>query len=70
MERRIVGRELECGVMDTEDGPVASVVGEIVAGTAHAFYDYDAKYADDSRARVDVPARLAPTSRCASARWR
>ncbi len=58
IERRVIGRELECGVMDTEDGPVASVVGEIVAGTDHAFYDYDAKYADDSRATVDVPARL------------
>ena len=59
VERRIIGRELECGVMDTDDGPVASVVGEIVAGTAHAFYDYDAKYAEDSHATVEVPARLA-----------
>jgi D-alanine-D-alanine ligase len=58
IERRVIGRELECGVMDTEDGPVASVVGEIVPGTDHAFYDYDAKYAADSRAIVDVPARL------------
>ena len=58
IERRVVGRELECGVMDSEDGPIASVVGEIRAGTAHAFYDYDAKYADDSGATVDVPARL------------
>jgi D-alanine-D-alanine ligase len=58
IERRVIGRELECGVMDTEDGPVASVVGEIVPGTDHAFYDYDAKYAADSRATVDVPARL------------
>ena len=58
IERRVIGRELECGVMDTEDGPMASVVGEIQAGTDHAFYDYDAKYADDSHATVDVPARL------------
>jgi D-alanine-D-alanine ligase len=58
VERRVVGRELECGVMDTGDGPVASVVGEILAGADHAFYDYDAKYAADSRASVDVPARL------------
>ncbi len=60
VERRVIGRELECGVMETEDGPVASVVGEIVAGTRHAFYDYDAKYAADSHATVEVPARLAP----------
>jgi len=58
IERRVIGRELECGVLDTEDGPVASVVGEILAGTDDAFYDYDAKYAADSRARTDVPARL------------
>ncbi|MCK9685553.1 D-alanine--D-alanine ligase family protein [Scleromatobacter humisilvae] len=58
IERRVIGRELECGVMDTEDGPVASVVGEIRTGTERAFYDYDAKYADDSTAIVDVPARL------------
>ena len=58
VERRVVGRELECGVMDTEDGPVASVVGEILTASADAFYDYDAKYADDSAARVEVPARL------------
>jgi len=58
VERRIFGRELECGVMETDDGPVASVVGEIVAGTHHPFYDYDAKYAEDSHATVEVPARL------------
>ncbi len=58
IERRVIGRELECGVMDSEDGPIASVVGEIRAGTLDAFYDYDAKYADDSDATVDVPARL------------
>ena len=58
VERRVIGRELECGVMDSEDGPIASVVGEIRAGTADAFYDYDAKYAADSGATVDVPARL------------
>jgi D-alanine-D-alanine ligase len=58
IERRVAGRELECGVMDTEDGPVASVVGEIFAGSDHVFYDYDAKYAADSRAATQVPARL------------
>ena len=60
VERRVVGRELECGVLESADGPVASVVGEIMAGTGNAFYDYHAKYADDSEATVDVPARLPP----------
>lgn len=58
VERRVQGRELECGVMDSEDGPIASVVGEIVTGAAYAFYDYEAKYLDADGARIDVPARL------------
>jgi len=64
VERRVIGRELECGVMDTEDGPIASVVGEILAGTPDAFYDYEAKYSDDSGATVDVPARLDAATTC------
>jgi D-alanine-D-alanine ligase len=58
IERRIVGRELECGVIDSEDGPIASAVGEIVTSPAHAFYDYEAKYLAEHGARLDVPARL------------
>ncbi len=58
VERRLRGRELECGVMETEDGPVASVVGEIVTSAAHAFYDYEAKYVAVDGARAQVPARL------------
>ena len=60
IERRVVGRELECGVMETDNGPLTSVVGEIDVGTQHAFYDYAAKYAYGSQANVEVPARLAP----------
>ncbi len=60
LETRIAGRELECGVLETVDGPVASLVGEIMAGTQDAFYDYEAKYAADSRATTEVPARLMP----------
>ena len=58
VERRVQGRELECGVMDSEDGPMASVVGEIAASAAYAFYDYEAKYIDVDGARLDVPALL------------
>jgi len=58
VERRVQGRELEVGVLETGDGPVASVVGEIVTGAAHDFYDYEAKYLDDAGARLDIPARL------------
>ena len=59
VERRMRARELECGVMDTEDGPVASVIGEIVTSAEFVFYDYEAKYIAIDGARVEVPARLA-----------
>lgn len=58
VERRIEGRELECGVIDSEDGPIASVVGEITTSAEFAFYDYEAKYLAADGARLDVPARL------------
>ena len=49
-------REVECSVLGNED-PQASVLGEIVPG--HEFYDYDAKYADDTTELI-IPARIAP----------
>ena len=57
IEGAVVGREVECGVLEGEHGgaPEASVVGEIrVPG---GFYDFDAKYIDDV-AEVSVPADL------------
>jgi D-alanine-D-alanine ligase len=47
-------REIECGVLGNED-PVASVPGEIVP--AAEFYDYRAKYLDEST-RLVVPAEV------------
>jgi len=58
IERRIEGRELECGVIDSDDGLIASVVGEITPSADFAFYDYAAKYLAADGARLDVPARL------------
>ncbi len=57
VERAIVGREVECSVLGN-DSPIASAVGEIIPG--HEFYDYDAKYADESGTRLIIPAELAP----------
>ena len=52
VEENINGRELECAVLDTPDGPKASGVGEIRA--AAEFYDYDAKYTNpDSETDVN-----------------
>lgn len=49
--------EIECGVLGSADGPQASVIAEIVVREGHEFYDYEAKYVDDSVDLV-VPANL------------
>ncbi|MEI6109419.1 MAG: D-alanine--D-alanine ligase family protein [Actinomycetes bacterium] len=52
-------REIECGVLSTPDGPRASVCAEIIVKAGHEFYDFDAKYVDDS-VELSVPAKLDP----------
>lgn len=47
-------REIECAVLGNDD-PRASVLGEIEP--SKSFYDYEAKYADDS-SRLSIPANL------------
>jgi D-alanine-D-alanine ligase len=60
VEAAIVGREIECGVLEGEYGgaPEASLLAEVrmVAG-GHEFYDFEAKYLDDS-CEYDIPALL------------
>jgi D-alanine-D-alanine ligase len=56
VEMGIDARELEVAVLGNED-PMASVVGEIVAGAE--FYDYRAKYID-SGAQAIIPADISP----------
>jgi D-alanine-D-alanine ligase len=60
IEAAIVGRELECGVLEFPDGSVkASTIGEIrVPGVG--VYDFETKYLDDA-AELDVPAALPDT---------
>ncbi|WP_050947762.1 D-alanine--D-alanine ligase family protein [Mycobacterium xenopi] len=62
VEAAVVGRELECGVLEIPDGTVqASSVGEIrlagVRGRDDPFYDFATKYLDDV-AELDVPAKI------------
>ena len=52
-------REIECGVLGGKSGPRASVCAEIVVLGDHEFYDFDAKYVDDSVDLV-VPAHIPP----------
>jgi D-alanine-D-alanine ligase len=62
VESAIIGRELECGVLEFPDGTVqASTVGEIrvagVRGREDSFYDFATKYLDNA-AELDVPAKI------------
>ncbi len=57
VEAAVTAREIEVAVLGNED-PRASVPGEIRA--RQAFYDYDAKYRDDSTELV-IPADLDPS---------
>ncbi|MBN1592313.1 MAG: D-alanine--D-alanine ligase [Candidatus Coatesbacteria bacterium] len=54
VEEAIDARELECSVLGNDE-PVASVVGEIIP--CNEFYDYDAKYIDESSELV-IPAKI------------
>jgi D-alanine-D-alanine ligase len=56
IEQGIVGRELEMSVLGNDD-PIVSVAGEI--RPRGEFYDYTAKYIDDT-AELIIPAQLEP----------
>ncbi|MGB7976424.1 MAG: D-alanine--D-alanine ligase family protein [Roseiarcus sp.] len=61
VEEYVRGREIECGVLEGEDGSLtASPPGEIVPSNRHGFYTYEAKYLDKEGAAIKVPADLAP----------
>jgi D-alanine-D-alanine ligase len=62
VEAAVIGRELECGVLELPDGRIeASTVGEIrvagVRGREDGFYDFATKYLEDA-AELDVPAKI------------
>jgi D-alanine-D-alanine ligase len=59
VEAAIAGREIECGVLEGEHGgePEASRLAEIRVMSGHEFYDFEAKYLDDS-CEFDIPADL------------
>lgn len=61
VEEFILGREIECSVLEQADGEtIVSLPGEIVTAASHGFYTYEAKYLDESGAEVVVPADLRP----------
>ena len=60
VEAAVVGREVECAVLEGVDGgpPEASLPAEVRV-TRGGFYDFEAKYLDDTT-EFDVPADLPP----------
>ncbi len=59
VEAAVVGREVECAVLEGRDGgePRVSLAGEIVV-TGREFYDFEAKYLDPDAAELICPAEL------------
>ncbi|MEV7128703.1 D-alanine--D-alanine ligase family protein [Streptomyces sp. NPDC093260] len=55
VEAAVRGREIECGVLEFEDGPRASVPAEIPPPQEHAYYDFEAKYIDSTPGVVPAP---------------
>ncbi|HET9379791.1 MAG TPA: D-alanine--D-alanine ligase family protein [Streptomyces sp.] len=55
VEAALRGREIECGVLEFEDGPRASLPAEIPPPDAQAYYDFEAKYIDSTPGLVPAP---------------
>jgi D-alanine-D-alanine ligase len=62
VEQGVVGREIECGVLDGRgtEAPRTSPLGECIVVKGHAFYDFEAKYLADDDIRLESPADVAP----------
>jgi len=60
VEAGIIGREIECGVLEGRDGAPAraSEVGEIKVVQGHDFYDFEAKYLAEADVELSCPAAL------------
>ncbi len=57
VESAVRGREFTCGVLETDTGPTALPVTEIIPEAGHAFFDYEAKYTPGASREV-VPAEV------------
>ncbi len=57
IESAIIGREIECAVLERDGTSYASVVGEIVVNPRFEFYDFEAKYLDNATT-VKIPADI------------
>jgi D-alanine-D-alanine ligase len=57
IETAIVGREIECAVLERDGKVEASIIGEIIVDPKFEFYDFEAKYLDDATT-VKIPADI------------
>ncbi len=57
VEQAVMGREIECAVLEANGTVSASVVGEIVIDSKFEFYDFEAKYLDGATT-VKIPADI------------
>ena len=57
IEQAVVGREIECAVLEINGVVQASLVGEIVIDSKFEFYDFEAKYLDGATS-VRIPAEI------------
>jgi len=58
IEEAVVGREIECGVLEVDGVIQVSEPGEVIISSAFEFYDFEAKYLDDattSEIPADIP---------------
>jgi D-alanine-D-alanine ligase len=57
IEQAVDGKEIECAVLQSQGKTIVSPVGEIVISNKYEFYDFQAKYLDDSMQLVfpDLP---------------
>ncbi|MFM8673425.1 MAG: D-alanine--D-alanine ligase family protein [Candidatus Nanopelagicus sp.] len=48
VEEAVAGKEIECAVLQSDGKTIASVVGQILISSKFEFYDFQAKYLDNS----------------------
>lgn len=57
VENAVIGREIECAVLEINGKPEASVVGQIEIDSKFEFYDFEAKYLDGATS-ITLPAPI------------
>lgn len=57
VENAVIGREIECAVLEVKGKPTASIVGQIEIDSKFEFYDFEAKYLDGATT-ITLPAPI------------